>query len=69
MDLPAAHHSSQLVGHSANIYGTICKCHQRSTLGRVDHYNWELRDDEEIHQHTEEWRDVVTLKDHESIFN
>ena len=24
MDLPAAQHSSQLVGHSANIYCTIC---------------------------------------------
>ena len=69
MDLPAAQHSSQLVGHLANIYCTICKCCQRSTLGRINHYNWELQDDEEIHQHTEEWRDVATLKGFESIFN
>ena len=68
-DLPAAWHLSQLVGHSANIYCTVCKCHQRSTLGRVNCYNWELWDDEEICQHTEEWRDMVTLKDHKSIFN
>ena len=69
MDLPAAWHSSQLAGHLANIYCTICKCCQRSTLSRVDHYNWELQDDEEIHQHTEEWRYTVTLKDHKYIFN
>ena len=68
-DLPAAQHSSQLVGHSANIYCTVCKCHQRSTLGRVNHYNWELWDDEKIYQHIEEWRDMVTLKDHIFIFN
>ena len=68
-DLLAAQHSSQLAGHSANIYCTICKCCQISTLGRVDHYNWELWDDEEIHQHAEEWRDVATLKDRKSIFN
>ena len=68
-DLHAAQHSSQLVGHSANIYCTVCKYHQRSTLGRVNHYNWELWDDEKIYQHTEEWRDMVTLKDHIFIFN
>ena len=69
MDLPAAWHSSQLAGHSANIYCTVCKCRQRSTLGRVNHYNWKLWDDEEIHQHAEQWKDVATLKEHKSIFN
>ena len=69
MDFPAAHHTSQLAGHSAHIYSTICQCCHQEILGRVDHHNWELWDNEKICQHTEEWRDAVTLKDSISIFD
>lgn len=69
MDLPAARHTSQLAGHSAHIYCTICQCRHRQTLGRVDYRDWELRDDEKIRQHAEEWRDATTLKDRVSIFD
>ena len=69
MDLPAARHTSQLAGHGAHIYCTICQCRHRETLGRVDHHNWELRDNEKIRQHAEEWRDAMTVKDRVSIFD
>ena len=54
---------------SAHIYCTICQCRHRETLGRVDHHNWELWDNEKIHQHAEEWRDAMTVKDRVSIFD
>jgi len=69
MDLPTARHTSQLAGHSAHIYCTVCQCYHRQTLGRVDHYNWEWRDDKAIRQHAEQWRDATTLKDRISIFD
>lgn len=69
MDLPSARDTSQLAGHGANIYCTVCKCTHRSTLHRVDYENWELRDDDEIRSHAEEWRDARTLADRASIFD
>lgn len=69
MDLPSARDTSQLAGHGANIYCTVCKCTHRSTLHRVDYENWELRDDDEIRSHAEEWRDARTLADRVSIFD
>ena len=69
MDLLAAHHTSQPAGHGTHIYCTICQCCHKETLGRVNHHNWELQDNEKICQHAEEWREAVTIKDCVSIFD
>lgn len=69
MDLPAARDAAQLAGHGAHIFCTVCKCTHRTNLDRVDHENWEFRDDDVIRHHAEAWRDAKTLADRVSIFD
>lgn len=68
-DLPAARHTAQLASHSAHIYCTTCQCSHRSTLGRVDYENWELRDNEIIRAKAEDWLHASSSKDRTSIFD
>ena len=51
MDLPAAYAASQLAHATAHIYCTVCTSWDWQTLGRVDHNNWTLCDDNIVKEH------------------
>ena len=62
MNLPAARATSQLAHTTAHIYCMVFTCWDQQTLGRVDHNNWTLHDDNIVKEHTEHWKDSWTTK-------
>ncbi|KAG2063521.1 hypothetical protein BDR04DRAFT_1131083 [Suillus decipiens] len=53
---------------SSHFYCSACKCHHKSTYGRVDCENWEPYDRNELRKYTEQWRDAATTSEHEKLF-
>lgn len=68
MDLPAARQASALAAHSSHFYCSVCQCFHRSTMGRVDHTQWKLRDDQILRHQAERWRDASSAQEQEEIF-
>jgi hypothetical protein len=68
MDLPAARHASQLASHSSHFYCSACQCFHRSTMGRIDHERWVMRDVAAMRRNAEKWLHASTSKERDEIF-
>jgi hypothetical protein len=68
-DLVAARKVSQLGAVTSHHYCTVCQCHHRSTLGRVDftHDDWNPPDNDELRKLTEAWRDASSNDEQDEI--
>ena len=69
-DLPAARKISAAAGHGSHFYCTICHCYHQTTLGRVDVHSaaWIPRDPQTLRQHAEAWKNALTAKAQEKLF-
>jgi hypothetical protein len=68
MDLPAARKASQLAPATSHFYCSVCQCYHLDTLGRTDHEQWMFRDNEQMRQHAEQWKDASTVQKQDEIF-
>ncbi|PPQ89924.1 hypothetical protein CVT25_009725 [Psilocybe cyanescens] len=68
-DLPGGHKLSQTANHSSHFYCTRCTCFHKSTLGRTDFKNWQLRDCNVLREHAMEWKNAATRKEQEHLFS
>jgi hypothetical protein len=68
-DLPAARKVSQLGAITSHNYCTVCKCHHKTTLGRVDfeHADWDPPDNDALRKLAEAWRDALSNADQDQI--
>jgi hypothetical protein len=68
-DLPAARKVSQLGAVTSHNYCTVCQCHHKSTLGRVDfeHADWNPPDNDKLRKLAEAWKDALSNADQDSI--
>jgi hypothetical protein len=67
-DLPTARKSAQFAAATSHSYCFICKCHHKSTLGRVDCHAWEMRSSTELRSFAETWKNAPHSKDQINLF-
>lgn len=67
-DLPGGRKFSQCADHGSHHFCTVCDCYGRSTLGRVDFADWKIRDQEDIRQKAENWKNASTKREQEDLF-
>lgn len=65
-DLQAIRKVAGYLSHSARFFCTFCKC-QKNNIEDLNYRRWEIRRGREVRAQAEEWRDLVTVTEKESL--
>ncbi|KAF8164936.1 hypothetical protein B0H34DRAFT_647608, partial [Crassisporium funariophilum] len=65
-DLQAVRKVAGYLSHAAGPFCSFCKCH-KDDIEDLEYHTWEMRSGTEVRAQAEEWQNLVTIKDKESL--